>query len=62
MTRKDVEAILTSKPHTNAYIRHHSRTVRPYNFTKGLYEMTDTKSDYSSIGTIKDAVDFLFFA
>lgn len=62
MTRETVGKILSKRPHNNAFMRHFSRIVKPFNYEKGLYEMEDTATGWYLIGTLEEATEFLMNA
>lgn len=62
MTREMVMEILSKRPHNNAFMRHFSRIVKPFDYEKGLYEMEDTTNGWYLIGTLDEATDFLMNA
>lgn len=60
MTRESLKKILISKPHAKAYVKHLSRIVKPFEGKQGLYEMHDEKMNFYLVGSLEDAIDFLF--
>lgn len=60
MTKERLKGILLAEPKSkNAFMRHGSKFVKPFDFNNGLYEMEDTKTDFYLIGNINEAIHFL---
>ena len=62
LTREQVRKILSSRPNEKAFMRHNARIVRPFDYEKGLYEMSDTATGWELIGGLDEAVEFLISA
>lgn len=62
LTREQVRKILSSKPSEKAFMRHNARIVKPFDYEKGLYEMSDTATGWELIGGLNEAVEFLISA
>ena len=63
LTKEQVREILSSIPYgEKAYIRHNTRIVKPFNYEKGLYEMSDNATGWELIGGLAEAIEFLMNA
>ena len=63
LTQEQVREILSSIPYREkAYMRHNTRIVKPFNYGKGLYEMSDNATGWELIGGLAEAVEFLINA
>lgn len=62
LTKEQVREILSSRPNEKAFMRHNARIVKPFDYEKGLYEMSDTATGWELIGGLDEAIEFLMNA